>query len=154
MLRRLHLIVGTASVGAFLATGLYMHVALGHLAELDDAPRALYRSAHIYLLYAALLNLAVGTYLAESRHRTRRNLQWTGSGLLLVSPMLFLYGFAVETPLGLVDRTWTEWGIIGSAVGVVLHALCGRGEAGRKVESDIERAATGVDAADRSRVTR
>jgi hypothetical protein len=153
MLRRLHLIVGTATVAAFLATGLYMHFALGHLAELENAPRALYRSGHIYLLFSALLNLAIGTYLTEARHRTRRNLQWAGSCLLLVSPVLFLYGFAVETPLGLVDRTWTEWGIMGSALGVVLHAACGRGEAGRRVESDVERAGNRVDAGDRSRVT-
>lgn len=154
MLRRLHLIVGTATVAAFLATGQYMHFGLGHLAEMEDAPRALYRSGHIYLLYAALLNLAVGTYVTEARHRTRRTLQWVGSCLLLVSPILFLYGFAMETPLGLVDRTWTEWGIIGSTVGVVLHAMWGRGEAGRNGGSDAERAENRVDASNRSRATR
>lgn len=123
---RLHFVVGIAAAAAFLGTGLYMHFALGHLAELEDLPRALYRSGHIYLLYAALLNLAIGTYLTEARSPSRRNLQWVGSGLLLVSPVLFLYGFVVETPLGLIERTWTQWSIFASTAGVVVHALCGR----------------------------
>jgi hypothetical protein len=138
-LRQLHLAVGIAAVGAFLATGLYMHFALAHLAELEDFPRSLYRSGHIYLLYAALLNLVIGTYLTEARPRMRRNLQWAGSGLLLVSPVLFLYGFVVETPLGSVERTWTQWSIFGSTAGVVLHALFGS-RAARRNEGDVDRA--------------
>jgi hypothetical protein len=121
--KRLHLIVGMATVAAFLATGLYMHFALGHLSELEDFPRALYRSGHIYLLYAGLLNLAIGTYLTAARSQMRRNLQGVGSGLLLVTPVLFLYGFAMETPLGMLERTWTQWSIFASTAGIILHAL-------------------------------
>lgn len=127
-LRRVHLIVGALAAAAFLGTGLYMHFALGHLSGLEDFPRALYRSGHIYLLFAALLNLTIGAYVVEARSRARRNMQLAGSALLLASPVLFLYGFMVETPLASIDRPWTYWSIIAAAVGVVLH-VCASGRA-------------------------
>jgi hypothetical protein len=130
--KRLHFIVGIATAAAFLATGQYMHFALGHLSELEDFPKALYRSGHIYLLYAALLNLAIGTYLTAAPSQMGRNLQWVGSGLLLGTPVLFLYGFAMETPLGTLERTWTQWSIFASTAGIVLHALSRGQEAPRK----------------------
>lgn len=124
-LSRLHLIVGTAGGVAFLVTGLYMHFALAHLSGLEDTPRALYRSGHIYLLFGALLNLAAGTHVAAARSPWQRNVQWLGSSLLLLSPAVFLYGFAAETPLGAVERTWTQLGIFSATAGVVLHVLGG-----------------------------
>lgn len=127
-LRRVHLLVGALAGAAFLGTGLYMHFALGHLSGLEDFPRALYRSGHIYLLFAALLNLTLGAYVVDARSPARRNMQLAGSALLLASPVLFLYGFMVETPLASIDRPWTFWSIIAAAVGVVLH-VCASGRA-------------------------
>ena len=52
-MRRFHLGAGLLGVLAFLATGQYHE----HLRGMDDAQRLLFRSAHIYLLLASLLNL-------------------------------------------------------------------------------------------------
>jgi hypothetical protein len=40
-----------------------MDLSYDHLRGLDDTTRMLFRSTHIYLLFAALLNLALGLYL-------------------------------------------------------------------------------------------
>jgi hypothetical protein len=66
-MRRLHLVTGLVSVAAFLASGLYMHLRYDHLRGMDDVLRLLFRSTHIYLLFAALLNLALGLYMTRDR---------------------------------------------------------------------------------------
>lgn len=62
-MRPLHLVVGLVGVVGFIATGQYMDLAHDHLRGMDDARRLLFRSTHIYLLFGALVNLALGLYL-------------------------------------------------------------------------------------------
>jgi hypothetical protein len=130
MLRWLHLVVGTAGVVAFIGTGLFMHIRLDHLVGMADGPRALWRSGHIYILFAALLNVVLGLYLARSPSKVGRAIQSMGSVLLLASLGLFLYGFFVETPLALIARPMTRNGIFAAFGGVLLHAVGGMLRAG------------------------
>ena len=65
VLRRIHLVVGLAGVVLFLGTGQYMDRVHDHLRGMEDVRRMLFRSAHIYLLWSSLLNLALGLYFAE-----------------------------------------------------------------------------------------
>ncbi|HUF30650.1 MAG TPA: hypothetical protein VMM77_08270, partial [Gemmatimonadaceae bacterium] len=62
-MRRLHLAVGMLALLVFILTGQYMDRVHEHLTGRPDGPRLLYRSAHIDLLFAALLNLLLGAYL-------------------------------------------------------------------------------------------
>ena len=64
-MKRLHLIIGLTVVVIFLLTGQYMEYVHNRL--LLDGTRMLYRSRHIYLLLAGLLNLILGIYFV--RHR-------------------------------------------------------------------------------------
>lgn len=89
-MRRLHFGVGALGVVAFLLTGQYMDRWLGHLAGMADLPRMLYRSAHIYLLFAALLNLLLGLYAEDHPRGWRRGLARFGSGLILIAPVMIL----------------------------------------------------------------
>src|SRR5262245_60170169 len=95
-MRRLHLLVGLAGLAAFLASGQYMARAHDHLRGMDDARRLLFRSTHIYLLFAALLNLALGLYLRTAPAGWRRWLQLAGPVLLLAAPFLLAAGFLTE----------------------------------------------------------
>jgi hypothetical protein len=122
-LRWLHLGVGVLGVAVFLFTGQFMDRRLGHLEGMPDGPRALYRSAHIYILFSALLNLLLGIYVVTSYRRGVRILQYLGSTLLLIAPLLFTYGFFVETPLGTVERAMTREAIYLSLGGVLVHAV-------------------------------
>ena len=122
-MRRLHLLVGSLALVAFLATGQYMDRVHAHLQGMADAPRMLYRSAHIYLLFASLLNLLLGAYLVLAPRGWVRMLQIAGSVALLVTPLLFLAAFAIEPGLTGLLRPWARPAIELSIAGVLVHVL-------------------------------
>lgn len=121
----LHLAVAALGVLLFLATGQYMHRELDHLRGMADTPRILYRSAHIYILFAALLNGALGAYIRPLRSKVGFIVQLAGSLFLVAALGLFVYGFFVETPLGTVERPMIRLGIGFSFWGVALHVIAG-----------------------------
>jgi hypothetical protein len=124
-MRHLHLIVGLVFLAGFLASGQYMALGYDHLHGLDDATRLLFRSTHIYLLFAALLNLALGLYLPEGPAGWRCWLRWTGSLLILMAPPLLVAGFLTEPWLSGLDRPYSKPAIYASLAGMVLHLLGG-----------------------------
>jgi hypothetical protein len=139
-LKRVHLLWGIVGLGAFLLTGQYMDRSLDHLVGMADGPRALYRSGHIYILYSALLNLLLGLYMTKAEATIDRTLQTIGSALVLGSLVLFLYSFAVETPLGQVERPMAREAIMWSLGGVLTHAIARTLTAAREgTQQDIGR---------------
>ena len=133
-MRRLHLVIGSTGVLAFLLTGQYMDRALGHLAGMADLPRMLYRSGHIYLLLASLLNLVLGLHLSDTGDGWRRRTEWIGSVLLTIAPVLLLIGFAREPQRTDFNRPFAGPAIYACFLGVGLHAVArlGAGRAARK----------------------
>jgi hypothetical protein len=129
-MKRLHRLVGLFGIAAFLATGVYMRRHDPALHSLDSATRLLFRSRHIYLLLASLLNLNLGTYLSSSPARWRRKFQSTGSVLILAAPFVLLCGFIVEPRLTDLRPSYTQPAIIGLVVASLLHAV-GGSDAGR-----------------------
>lgn len=129
-MRRLHLAVGVLGVVTFLMTGQYMDRWLGHLAGMADLPRMLYRSAHIYLLFAALLNLLLGLQTDDRPHGWRCGLARVGSVLILAAPVMILIGFARESSRTDFERPFVGFAIYGCFAGVLLHALTGIGRRG------------------------
>lgn len=119
-MRRLHLVVGLAGVLAFLGTGQYMDRWHDHLTGMESTQRMLFRSTHIYLLLASLINAALGMYLVPAAG-LRRGLQAAGSLLLLAAPPLLLLGFSREPWLAGLDRPFSRPAIYASLAGVVLH---------------------------------
>jgi hypothetical protein len=136
-MRRLHLWIGIGGVIIFLGTGQYMSHVVGPLHDLDSTTRLLYRSAHIYLLLASLVNVALGCYLQPRPSRWRRWLQQTGSFLVLVVPFLLLAAFFVEPTLTDLQRPFARPAIIGLFVGMLTHLLSGAGM--RPIPKEIER---------------
>jgi len=133
VLRQLHLAVGIGGLIAFIFTGQYMDRALDHLAGMRDLPRMMYRSAHIYLLFSALLNLMLGFYLVEAAGRSRRWLRRAGSVPVLLAPPLLLLAFFNEPGLSSFERPYARLAIYGCLLGVVLHTVTrigGRTETG------------------------
>jgi hypothetical protein len=97
-LRHAHVIAGVFVLAAFVLTGQYMHWGLGHLRDVPDAPRLLYRSSHIYLMFAGACNLALGLYMRMHTQRLAMAMQVVGSALLLISPLLLGLSFFLESP--------------------------------------------------------
>ena len=122
-MRLFHKIFGWTVFVVFLLTGQYMDIYHKHLAETPDGVRMLYRSRHIYILFAALLNLALGLYFNYATEPWRRGLQLAGSGVVVITTLLLIPAFFYEPALGPENISWSYFGIIGMAVGLLLHFI-------------------------------
>jgi hypothetical protein len=98
-MRRVHLLVGLLSIVAFSITGFLMSVHVPALAESDPELRLLYRSRHVYLMFAGAANVLLGLYLDDSPSKGRL-LRRAASVLLLVAPGLALFAFAHDPRTG------------------------------------------------------
>lgn len=126
-LARLHLIVGGLGLLAFLLSGQFMHHLLGHLHGMADGPRMLYRTAHIYLMWASLPNLLLGIYMQPVHtSRWRQNVQRLGSWMLLAAPVLVGISFLAESDTAALVRPFARLGIYLGFAGTLLHALSQR----------------------------
>jgi hypothetical protein len=120
-MKRLHLIIGVTVVVIFLLTGQYMEYVHNRL--LPDGTRMLYRSRHIYLLLAGLINLAIGAYVVPQPRGWRRTIQIIGTILIVLSPGLLLAGFFSEPQLSPDQTRVAAFGIFSIALGTLMHTL-------------------------------
>jgi cytochrome b561 len=123
LLRCLHLAIGLLSLLVFLAAGLYLYLylELPERVQTDQVRNVMYRANHIYLLCAALLNVQLGCYLSVLNFPLARTLQWLGSILLLLAPLLLLLAI-LEEPVVLGSELSYTLPVIALFLGVVLHA--------------------------------
>jgi len=81
------------------------------------------RTSHVYILMAALLNIAISTYLFAATTKSAQVIQAIGSILLIIAPLLLTYVFFVEPKSGVDVSGFTFLAIVGLAVGVILHVV-------------------------------
>lgn len=124
-----HIIFGFLVVIVFLLTGQYMDVYHNHLDGMPDGMRMLYRTRHIFILLAGLLNLAIGAYFSYRRELWRRVLQLFGSGLIALAPVLFIIAFFHEPTLRDLHTPLSHWGTYTILAGTLLHLFSGTWEA-------------------------
>jgi uncharacterized membrane protein YwaF len=118
-MRRVHLTLGLVFVAVFLATGIFMRVRFPGAYQSDPTMRMLFRSAHIYILLSALINVMAGLHMRERGGRLRT----IGSVLLLLAPILFLLAFTIEPAPARVYRPYAELGAVSAAVGTLFHLI-------------------------------
>lgn len=124
-LRKLHFVVGLAGVAAFILTGAYMRAGFPELYAGNEVLRYLYRSNHVYVLLASLVNVALGVHLRPVAPGWRARVSVLGSLLALASPAVLCFAFFVEAPVPSPERFWTLLGVVAVAAGIALHALGG-----------------------------
>jgi hypothetical protein len=122
-MKLLHILVGVFVLVAFLLTGQYMDYLDVRSGALGDATRMMFRSRHIYVLLAGLVNVAVGTYFVRRAGGWRKALQTFGSFLILAAPLLLLAAFFTEPGQPGLRRQFTLPAIVILAVGTLLHAF-------------------------------
>lgn len=123
-MRRIHLIVGILGVIAFLITGQIMKHHDPRMQLLTPEIRMMYVSRHIYLLGAALVNVALGLYLQVHPPGWRRALQQLGSLLIVLAVLSLLVAFLAEPGMGLAGRGWRSYfGLIGLFAGTMAHLV-------------------------------
>jgi hypothetical protein len=122
-LRRIHIVVGLVAVAIFLASGVAMLLMFPAVYQSNQAIRYLYRANHIYILFAGLLNLAIGAYVSPSHAPFRRITQLWGSVLLLPAPFVLVWAFTVEPIHVTPSRPLTLAGVVLCFAGVGFHFL-------------------------------
>jgi hypothetical protein len=134
-MKRLHLWVGAVALFVFLLTGQYMDYLEVRTNALGETARVMFRSRHIYLLLAALVNLGVGSYFSVREPGWRRRSQLLGSALVVAAPALMLAAFFAEPGEPGLKRHFTLPAVVILSTGTLLHALSGI-RAGVKVRTD------------------
>jgi choline-glycine betaine transporter len=124
-MKLIHQIFGIIVFVIFLLTGQYMDLYHNHLRDMPDGPRMLFRSRHIYILLAGLINIGIGSYLINRTSGWRRILQWIGSALIFVATILLIAAFFYEPKLLGLQSPITSWGIYSIFGGTMLHFISG-----------------------------
>ena len=124
-MKKAHLIFGVLIVVGFLLTGQYMDKFHNHLVGIADGPRLLYRTRHIFILLAGLLNLGIGAYFTYRLEPWRRTMQLLGSLLIFIASLLFVIAFFYEPGLSDLHTPLSHWGTYTIATGAVLHVMSG-----------------------------
>jgi hypothetical protein len=122
--RRLLIAIGLLGVLAFLFTGVFMRTNYA-MDTLDPGTRMLLRARHIYLLWASLLNLGVGSYFQIVPQGWRRRLQLLGSGLILAGPPLLTGAFFHEAMQSNIEGPLARPAIFAALAGTVLVFIAG-----------------------------
>ena len=124
-MKRLHLVVGVATLLVFLLTGQYMDYLEVRTNALGETARVMFRSRHIYLLLAGLVNLGIGAYFNYRERGWRKGLQLLGSAFVIIAPALMLAAFFTEPGVPGLRRHFTLPAIVILLIGTLLHALSG-----------------------------
>src|ERR1044072_6843931 len=122
-MKRLHLWVGAVVLLVFLLTGQYMDYLDVRTNALGEMARGMFRSRHIYLLLAGLVNLGGGAYFIYRKRGWPRSLRLLGSSFVIMAPMLMLAAFFAEPAEPGLKRHFTLPAVIILTIGTLLHAL-------------------------------
>ena len=124
-MKRLHLWIGALTLLAFLLSGQYMDYLEVRTNALGETARVMFRSRHIYLLLAGLVNLGLGAYFSYRERGWRRGLQLVGSALVVAAPVLMSAAFFAEPTEPGLKRHFTLPAVVILSTGTLLHALSG-----------------------------
>lgn len=122
-----HLVFGIVLFFVFTTTGSYMRADFPDKEAISPELRVLMRSRHIYILFSALIHMALGVYLQLRPETGRKVLQYAGSAFLFLASGLLVWAFVLETYSLQHYSDFSRYGIYTSLAGVGLHLLGGIG---------------------------
>ena len=120
-----HLVFGVLLFFVFTTTGSYMRADFPDKDAIPQELRLLMRSRHIYILFSALIHLALGAYMRMGPKLGAKILQYAGSAFLFLSSGFLVWAFIVETYSLHHFSSLSYYGIFTSLAGVALHVLGG-----------------------------
>jgi hypothetical protein len=119
----LHRWLGVTTVAVFIATGLVMLRQNVDMLPLDSGLRLLFRSRHLYLLFAGLVNLGVGLRFVLPPMGKTRTAAVIGSVLTLLSPPLLFAAFVLEPLTSATPGLASSLGCYAAFGGVLLYSF-------------------------------
>jgi hypothetical protein len=120
-----HLIFGLVMFVVFVTTGRFMRADFPDKDAIEQELRILMRSRHIYILFSAIIHLALGIYLQMRPQLWRKMLQYGGSIVLVISSSFLVWAFIVETYNLQHFSDLSRNGIYAALVGIGLHMIGG-----------------------------
>lgn len=125
--RDIHLFIGTAGLIAFALQGQLMEHSLG-VSELQDGERMMYRTSHLYLMLASVINIvsAVSPQNSITSATWEATLSRLCSILILLAPPLLATSFFLESSHPELERplaAYTMYGVFGSGAALALIEL-------------------------------
>ncbi len=120
-----HLIFGLVLFVVFTQTGEYVRADFPDKEAISQELRILMRSRHIYILFSALIHLALGVYFQFRIPIWRRAFQIGGSTVLVISSGLLFWAFVVETYTYQQFSDLSRNGIYLSLAGIGMHLVGG-----------------------------
>jgi len=105
-------------LATFWITGFYVMSLLNATTDMAPAVRLTHRANHVYILFAALINLAAAGASRPAASRLRRILFGAGATLVVLSPLLTTIAFLVERSNVSPWRVWTMASIFATTFGV------------------------------------
>ena len=123
-----HLILGLALFVVFTITGSYMRADFPDKEVISQELRLLMRSRHIYILFNALIHIALGIYLQMRPRMWRRLTQYGGSLALTAASVFLVLAWRIETYELQHFSDLSREGIYLSLAGIVLHLIGGVGQ--------------------------
>ena len=118
-----HRLVGWGFVLVFLGTGQSMRLGFPGGEGLEADVRWMMRSAHVYILFAALLNVTASGWGDAPLRGWRRALRTFGAGALLLAPAVLTAAFFLDHGPGRLARPWVLAGVVLAASGSVSYSL-------------------------------
>jgi hypothetical protein len=141
-MKRFHLVFGFLIFIVFLLTGQYLDKFHNHLEGVEVGVRLLYRTRHIFILMAGLINIGLGSYYTARLGHWQRRVQLAGSSLLVSGTLLLVIAFMNEPRNRDLATPYTHWGTYLILLGISLHLLSGlkqkKSEDGREYEVAIK----------------
>ena len=126
-MRRFHLTIGILLLIAFVLTGQFMDRYYNHMEGVEVGLRLLYRTRHIFILFAGLLNLGIGTYYRSEPQRWRSVLQYLGSLLIVVASGLLVAAFFYDSVRADLRTPLTHWAAYLILPGTFCHVIATAG---------------------------
>jgi cytochrome bd-type quinol oxidase subunit 2 len=90
-----------------------------------DSPevRMMFRANHIYILFAALINILLGVLHFEPHTNYKNTIRIVSSLLILIGSGLLVTAFFTEPPSASFERQFTFFGVVFHLAGIVLTAF-------------------------------
>ncbi len=121
-LNRLHFYFGLISVLSFVFTGVYMRYNLMGIQEDDLLRRMMFRSNHIYILFASFLHLVM-SFIPFSNLWRFQKVQVLASSLFVFATLGLHISFYINPITGSMQRDLTRYSVITTIIALVL-SLC------------------------------
>ena len=122
-INKFHFYFGLATFTGFVITGILMRMNIFETRETDILKRMMFRSNHIYILFASLLHLVISFVNPEIQTTRLLWIKNFGSTLCILTTITLYIAFFIDPISESIQRDITRFSIVGLFSGLILLLL-------------------------------